>query len=168
MIGRTSVGQVLTRTRIFLVTSGQDWEIERLEVLGVGPGDEMYGPVWDVLSGHKMLPVQHFGDLSVAEQEIVAGFLDTGFRLDETASAISLLREAELVASPGSIAAACHFVFERLYIGDEPMSLETNWDDILTRHCDRYEGGLDEAADLVEQLETRLISRSNYKQYLVG
>ena len=62
----------------------------------------------------------------------------------------------------------CHFVFERLYIGDEPMALETDWDEALLRLCDRYEGGLDEAAPLVAQLEVQLIRGNTYKQYLVG
>jgi len=168
MVGRSGTGQVLTRTRFFLLCNTDDWSIERLEFLGVGEGDQMFGPVWQVLSGEKMLPIIRYGDLAIAEQEIVAGFLDTGFRLDETASAISLLRKSGLVASPGSIAAACHFVFDRLYIGDEPLTSEKDWDEQLTRLCDRYEGGLVEAAELVGQLEMQLFSGGAYKQYLVG
>ncbi|MEE2750385.1 MAG: hypothetical protein VX519_03075 [Myxococcota bacterium] len=168
MVGRSGTGQVLTRTRFFLLCSTDDWEIDRLEFLGVGERDHMLGPVWQVLSGEKMLPIIRYGDLEVAEQEIVAGFLDTGFRLDETASAISLLRKSDLVAAPGSIAAACHFVFDRLYIGDEPLTAEEDWDEQLTRLCDRYEGGLDEAAELIGRLEMQLFSGGAYKQYLVG
>jgi len=168
MVGRSGTGQVLTRTRFFLLCGTEDWEIDRLEFLGVGASDHMLGPVWQVLSGQKMLPIIRYGDLEIVEQEVVAGFLDTGFRLDETASAVSLLRKSDLVASPGSIAAACHFVFDRLYIGDEPLTDENDWDHLLMELCDRYEGGLEEAADLVAQLERKLFSGSAYKQYLVG
>ena len=166
LVGRTRSGQVLTRTRIHLVGCGKKWEIQRLDVLGIGQGEELFGPIWDVLSGTHPIAIQRYGDLSMAEQELVAGMLDTGFRLDETAAAVALLRESEIVGHPGCLAAAVHLVFSRLQ-HDDPLE-PLDWDDELSLLCDRYEGEINETADMVLRLERQLLTANTYRRYLVS
>jgi len=166
LVGRTRSGQVLTRTRIHLVGCGEKWEIQRLDVLGIGQGDELFGPIWDVLSGTHSIAIQRYGDLSMAEQELVAGMLDTSFRLDETAAAVALLRESEIVGHPGCLAAAVHLVFSRLQHDDPVEPLD--WDQELSLLCDRYEGEVNEAADMVLRLERQLLTANTYRRYLVS
>jgi hypothetical protein len=166
LVGRTRAGQVLTRTRIHLVGCGEKWEIQRLDVLGIGQGDQLFGPIWDVLSGARPIAIQRYGDLSMAEQELVAGMLDTNFRLDETAAAVALLRESEIIGHPGCLAAAVHLVFSRLQYDDPLVPLDM--DEELSLLCDRYEGEINETADMVLRLERQLLTANTYRRYLVS
>ena len=94
----------------------------------------MYGPIWDRLSNIRPLPFRDFDALAEAEQELCAGLLDEGCRLDEIAAAVLICRDANLDEDAGTVAAASHAAYE--YANGRPCALHPL--------CERY------AADPVE------------------
>ncbi len=109
--GRDGSGNVLTRTRLHLSRTGEDWWVDRFALCGVGEEGRVLRPVMESLHGRMMLPVLDFDGLPAAEQEIIAALLDLEFGLDEISRAVSMGRELQLTGSPGSVAAVCHFLF---------------------------------------------------------
>jgi hypothetical protein len=165
-VGRSERDQVLSRTRLSMFHDGSRWTIERIQALGVGPRDEMYGPIWDEITGHRPRPIKNYNRLPEHEQELLAGLLDTGFRVDQAAAAISMARNAGLEGAPGSLAAAYHSTYQRL-VDDMPANPEQDIARQIESLCDRYEGRVDETCALVNQLESQLIQHRQFARYIL-
>ncbi|HJN73671.1 MAG TPA: hypothetical protein QGF58_07040 [Myxococcota bacterium] len=144
--GRTDAGVVLTSTRLHLVQSSDGWLIRDIVATGIGPEDRMYGPIWDRLSNIRPLPFRDFDALSEAEQELCAGLLDEGCRLDEIAAAVLICRDANLVEDAGVVAAASHAAYE--YANGRPCALHPL--------CERYAADPVEVAMLLERMTSSL------------
>jgi hypothetical protein len=140
-VGRSAAGHALTRTRLHLSRSGEDWWVERFELCGVGDDDHVLRPVYDGLFGTGALPVLEYDGLPAAEQELIAALLDLGYGLEEVAQAVSLGRELQLTGSSGSVATACHFLYAS---GSGTRA-------VLQELLDRYDGDGIEVEVLLER-----------------
>lgn len=146
LVGRTVNGEVLTRTALDLIKGVDGWLITDVRLLGVGPQDQVYRGVWARMAGDNPLPYRDYDALPEVEQELGAGLLDDGHRLDEVASAMLMLRDAALEGPAGSLAAAAHAAYAAV-CGRRAS---------LTHLCDRYGGDRIEAARLLGDLEGSL------------
>ncbi|MCP4807792.1 MAG: hypothetical protein GY884_20815 [Proteobacteria bacterium] len=144
--GRTEAGVILTRTELSLVEGEDGWLIDDIRILGVGQDDRVYGPIWERLTNVRPLPFRDYDELTETEQELTAGLLDEGCRLDEIAAAVLVLRDANLVSDSGTLAAAAHAAFE--YACGRPCAIHPL--------CDRYACDPVEVAMLLERLTSRL------------
>jgi len=144
--GRTDAGVVLSRTRLRLVQGADTWLVRDISATGIGAEDCMYGPIWERLTRANPLPFRAFDDLLEAEQELCAGLLADGCRLEEIATAVLIARDANLDEDAGTIAAATHAAFE--YANGRPCALHPL--------CDRYAADPVEVAMLLEQLTSSL------------
>lgn len=144
--GRTEAGDTISRTGLSLVEGADGWMIDDIRVLGVGPEDRLYGPIWERLTNARPLPFRDFDALPDSEQELTSGLLDEGCRLDEIAAAVLLLRDSELGGDAGTLAAAAHAAFE--YACGRPCAIHPL--------CDRYACDAVDVAMLLERMTTRL------------
>ena len=145
-VGRTDSGEVLARTRLALVEGADGWLIEDIVMLGVGPDEEVYGPIWCRMCRPRPLPFRDYDALGEAEQDLVAGLLDEGHSLDELAAAVLLLRDANVVDEPESLAAAAHAAYT--YALGQPCHLPSL--------AARYGTDAVAVAMLMERITTRL------------
>ena len=146
VVGRARDGQVLTRTRLELIESVDGWLIEDIAVLGVGPDEQIYGPLWKRMSLPRPLPFRDYDALGEAEQDLVAGLLDEGHHLDEIAAAVLLLRDANVAEEPNTLAAAGHAAYT--YAAGQPCHLPSL--------ADRYGTEAVAVAMLLERITTQL------------
>lgn len=146
VVGRTDQGQVLTRTRLELSRGADGWLIHDIQLAGVGQDDRIYRRIWERLTPGFPLPFRDYDGMSEVEQELCAGLMDEGARLDEVASAVFLSRQANLEGPIGDLAVAVHAAFEHA------NGRASN----LRALCERYEADAVGAATLLEQLKTRL------------
>lgn len=146
IVGRTESGQVLTRTGLTLVRGGEGWLLSDIHLVGVGPEKKVFRKVWERLTPSFPLPFRNYDALSEVEQELCAGLMDEGFRLDEVASAVKLARDCEGIAEVPETVVAVHAAYE--HCNGRASSL---------RHlCDRYEADPVAAARVFEDLKQRL------------
>ncbi len=145
-VGRIDSGEVLARTRLELVQGADGWLIEDIVMLGVGPDDELYGPIWNRMSQPRPLPFRDYDALGEAEQDLVAGLLDEGHSLDELAAAVLLLRDANVTDEPEILAAGTHAAYT--YALGQPCHLPSL--------ADRYGTDAVAVAMLMERITTRL------------
>ena len=144
--GRTDSGVVLSRTRLHLVQGADTWLIRDIAACGIGAEDKMYAPIWERLSPIRPLPFRDFDGLRECEQELCAGLLAEGCRLDEIASAVLICRDANLDDDAGTVAAAAHAAYE--YANGRPCALRPL--------CERYAADPVEVAMLLERMTTTL------------
>ena len=167
VVGRTEWGTVLTRTEMSLCKRGAEWRISKIEVQGVGEQQGMYRPVWEVLSGEVAQPIQGYGKLVEAEQELIVGLIDTGFRIDEVAAAVTMRRQLRITGTPGSVAAACHAAYEQL-VDTRPVGFsERRYGAQMIDLCERYEADLAEATALAGKLEVALAQGQRFRAYML-
>lgn len=113
LVGRSPSDEPLTCTRFRLCAARGMWWLHEIEVLGLRD-DRLLRSIWEVMGGPRHLPLQLFDELSEAEQELVVGLIDDGYRLDEVAAVLHLGRSVGLEGAPGDVAAACHLSWARL------------------------------------------------------
>jgi len=167
VVGRTEHGSVLTRCEMTLRRIGTDWAIRKIEVQGIGGHEGMFRPVWEILSGEVTLPIRAYGSLPEAEQELVVGLLDTGFRIDEIAAAVAMRRQLKVKGLPGSVAAACHAVYEQL-VDTRPVGYsDRRYGTRLVELCERYEAELSDTAALTGKLEMALARGHRFRDYML-
>ena len=167
VVGRTEWGTVLTRTEMLLRKRGAEWRITKIEVQGVGEQQGMYRPVWEVLSGEVAQPILGYGQLAEAEQELIVGLIDTGFRIDEVAAAVTMRRQLGVQGRPGSVAAACHATYEQL-VDTRPVGFsERRYGAQMVDLCERYEADLAEATALAGKLEASLAKGERFRAYML-
>ncbi len=158
VVGRTEAGQVLTRTKLSMVLGGEGWLLSDMQFAGVGVEDRVYRRVWERLTPAFPLPFRNYDGLSELEQELSAGLMDEGFRLDEVASAIQLARDCDGEEGVGEQAAAIHAAFE--HCNSRASSL---------RHlCGRYEADPVRTATLFESLKARMELAPQDERYAVA
>jgi len=87
------------------------------------------------------MPVLSYDDLPQAEQEVIAALLDLGYGLEDLAMAVSQGRELQLAGTPGSVAAAMHYLF----------AASAGARAVLPELIDRYEGDGVEVEALLER-----------------
>jgi hypothetical protein len=114
VIGRSPGDEPLTCTRLHLTRAQDLWWLYEVEALGIGSDDRMVRQVWEAISGPSHLPLLSFDDLPPSEQELIVGLIDDGYRLDEVAGVVHLLRTEAPEGDPGTVAAACHLAWARL------------------------------------------------------
>lgn len=144
--GRTDAGVVISRTRLRLILGADGWLIRDISATGIGAEDRMYGPIWARLHNARPLPFRDFDALHDSEQELCAGLLADGCRLDEIAAAVLICRDANLDEDAGTIAAAAHAAFE--YANGRPCAIHPL--------CDRYAADAVEVAMLLERMTSTL------------
>ena len=167
VVGRTEWGTALTRTEMALRKRGAEWRIAKIEVQGVGEQQGMFRPVWEILSGEVSQPIQGYGKLVEAEQELIVGLIDTGFRIDEVAAAVTMRRQLGIHGAPGSVAAACHATYEQL-VDTRPVGYsERRYGARMVDLCDRYEADLMEATALAGKLENALAKGERFRAYML-
>jgi hypothetical protein len=158
VVGRTDTGQVMTRTRLSLVQGGEGWLLSDMHLAGVGVEDKVYRKVWERLTPAFPLPFRNYDELSQVEQELSAGLMDEGFRLDEVASAVKLARDCDAEEGVGEQAAALHAAYE--HCNGLASSL---------RHlCDRYDADPVRTATLFEGFKVRLELSPQDRRYCVS
>ena len=158
-VGRTEDGQVLTRTCLTLVQGGEGWLLSDIHLEAVGVEEQIYRKVWDRLTGSFPLPFRNYDELSEIEQELTAGLMDEGFRLDEVASAVKLARDCDVVeGAVGEQTAAIHAAFEHC------IGRVSN----LRQLCSRYEADPVRAATLFESFKLRLELTPKDRRYCVA
>ena len=167
VVGRTEWGTVLTRTELCLKRRGAEWRISKIEVQGVGEQQGMYRPVWEILSGEVAQPIQGYGQLAEAEQELIVGLIDTGFRIDEVAAAVTMRRQLAIQGAPGVVAAACHAAYEQL-VDTRPVGFsERHYGARMVDLCERYEADLTAATALAGQVEVLLAKGERFREYML-
>ncbi len=140
-VGRSGTGHPLTRTRLHLSRAGEDWWVDRFELMGVGEEDQVLRPIFEGLFGRHAMPVLDFDALPQAEQELIAALLDLGYGLEDLAQAVSMGRELQLTGTAGSVAAATHYLF----------ATSTGGRAVVQELIDRYEGDGVEVESLLER-----------------
>jgi hypothetical protein len=167
VVGRTEHGTVLTRCEMTLSRIGPEWCISKIEVQGIGTDEGMYRPVWEILSGEVTLPIRSYGGLPEAEQELIVGLLDTGFRIDEIAAAVTMCRQLKVQGDPGCVAAACHSTYEQL-VDTRPVGYsDRRYGTRLVELCERYEAELSTTAQLAGKLEFHLARRERFRDFML-
>ena len=167
VVGRTEHAVVLTRTEMQLARVGTDWRIRKIEVQGIGSHDGMYRPIWEILSGEVALPIRSYGNLPESEQELIVGLLDTGFRVDEVAAAVTMRRQLHIEGHPGTVAAACHAAYEQL-VDTRPVGYsDRRYGTRLVELCERYEAELSQAASLTGTVEAALMRKQQFRVYML-
>jgi|GEM_PF-2555997 len=168
IVGRTERSEVISVTNLDLRYCENGWQVTRMYASGVGPSEMMYRPIWEVVSGERSLPILNFGGVCAAEQELLVGLQDTGFRIDEVAAALRMGRDLEVVGSPGAVAAACHATYEQL-VDTRPAGLsDRRYGGRIVELCDRYDADITESVRLASQLEQKLVSGQEFRQYMIA
>ena len=168
VVGRTERSEVISVTNLTLSYGDNGWQVSRISASGVGSSEMMYRPIWEVVSGERPLPVLDFGGVCAAEQELLVGLQDAGFRIDEVAAALRMGRDFEVVGSPGAVAAACHATYEQL-VDTRPAGLsDRKYGGRIVELCDRYDANITESVRLANQLEQKLVSGNEFRQYMIA
>jgi hypothetical protein len=167
VIGRTEQGSVRTRCEMVLGRLDTEWCIQKVIVQGIGVHEGMFRPVWEILSGEVALPIRAYGGLPEVEQELVVGLMDTGFRIDEVAAAVTMLRELKITGAPGTVAAACHAVYEQL-VDTRPVGYsDRRYGNRMVELCEQYDADLTETASLTGKIESLLGRNERFRDYLL-
>jgi hypothetical protein len=167
VVGRTEHGAVRTRCEMILVRLGAEWCIRKVIVQGIGGHAGMFRPVWEILSGEVTLPIRSYGRLPEVEQELLVGLLDTGFRVDEVAAAVTMQRQLKVQGVPGVVAAACHSAFEQLVDTRPAGYSDRRYGNRLVELCERYDAGLGETAALAGKVELQLARGQRFRDFLL-
>ena len=167
VVGRTEHGSVRTRCEMVLGRSDAEWCIRKVIVQGIGPHEGMFRPVWEILSGEVALPIRAYGGLPEEEQELVVGLMDTGFRVDEVAAAVTMLRQLKITGQPGAVAAASHAVYEQLVDTRPAGYSDRRYGNRLVELCEQYDADLTVTAALTGKMELMLGRNQRFRDYLL-
>jgi hypothetical protein len=167
VVGRTEHGAVRTRCEMRLARSGGQWCVRKVIVQGIGSHEGMFRPVWEILSGEVALPIRSYGSLPEVEQELLVGLLDTGFRVDEVAAAVTMQRQLKVPGTPGAVAAACHSAFEQLVDTRPAGYSDRRYGNRLVELCERYDADLSETATVSGKVELMLARGQRFRDFLL-
>jgi hypothetical protein len=168
IVGRTERSEVISVTNLTLCFGEDGWQVSQISARGIGASEMMYRPIWEIVSGERPLPVLNFGEVCAAEQELLVGLQDAGFRIDEVAAALRMGRDFEVIGSPGAVAAACHATYEQL-VDTRPAGLsDRKYGGRIVELCDRYDADITESVRLANQIEQKLVSGHEFRQYMIA
>jgi hypothetical protein len=168
IVGRTERSEVISVTNLSLCYGDGGWQVSQISASGIGASEMMYRPIWEVVSGERPLPVLNFGGVCAAEQELLVGLQDAGFRIDEVAAALRMGRDFEVIGSPGAVAAACHATYEQLVDTRTTGLSDRKYGGRVVELCDRYDADITESVRLANQLEQKLVNGHEFRQYMIA